>query len=267
MNEEDLMAQLRSDDALLAYAEYGAGAPLVLIHAFPLHGGMWAQQVAALASRARVIVLDMRGFGGSELGAAAPTMERYADDVVALLDHLGLQRAVIGGLSMGGYVAFALLRRYAERVSGLLLANTRALPDTEAARAARAANAQIAETQGPEAIAEQMLPRLLSDSATPDVRRLVRDMILSNRGDGIAAALRAMAQRADSSDLLGGIAAPTLVIGAGADPLIPLDETRAMQAAISGSRLLELGGVGHLSNLEAPDQFNTALAELLAAAG
>jgi pimeloyl-ACP methyl ester carboxylesterase len=247
----------------LAYRDVGAGAPLVLVHAFPLSGAMWERQIAALAGRFRLIAPDTRGLGASALGGAPVGMDTYADDLAALLDHLGLARAAVVGLSMGGYIAFALLRRHSARIAAFVLANTRALADTEEGRRGREQSARAAEEQGPGAVAEAMLPRLLSPGAPQTLRDEVRRMIEANDGRGIAAAQRAMAARPDSTGLLARIAVPTLVVGAGQDPIIPLDETRAMQAAIPGSRLLELPHAGHLSNLEAPEAFNGALLDLL----
>lgn len=256
------MPTFRHNDAELFYRDEGRGAPLVLLHAFPLSHAMWDAQIQVLSARRRVITPDTRGFGQSTLGSAAPTMDSYADDVAALLDHLGLERVMLGGLSMGGYIAFAFLRRHATRLHGLILANTRALPDSEAARQGRETNAVLAETQGTTPIAEAMLPRLLSPNASEAVQQQVRKLILANSGSGIAAALRAMAGRPDSTPQLAEIAVPTLVIGAELDPLIPLDEIRTMAAAIPGSRLEEISGVGHLSNLEAPEAFTAVLEEL-----
>jgi pimeloyl-ACP methyl ester carboxylesterase len=247
----------------ITYHDEGAGPPLVLVHAFPLSSAMWRPQVEALAPTFRVIAPDTRGFGGSALGDSPVTMETYADDLAALLDHLGLARAAVAGLSMGGYIAFALLRRHPGRIAALALANTRALADTEEGRRGREQSARAAEEQGPGAVADAMLPRLLSPGAPQHLRDQVRRMIMSNSGQGIAAAQRAMAARPDSVGLLGQIGVPTLVVGAGQDPIIPLEETRAMQAAIPGSTLLELPEAGHLSNLEAPEAFSGALRALL----
>lgn len=247
----------------ISYRDEGAGPPVVLVHAFPLSAAMWDAQLAALAPRRRVIAPDTRGLGLSALGEAPVTMDTYADDIAALLDHLGVERAALVGLSMGGYIAFAMLRRHAARVSALVLANTRAAADTPEGRAVREQSALAAETHGPAPVAETNLKRVLSDGASDEVRAAVREMIMSNSGAGIAAAQRAMAARPDSTPLLPAIAVPTLVIGAGRDGVIPLEETRAMRAAIPGARLLELPEAGHLSNLEAPAAFSAALVELL----
>lgn len=249
----------------IAYVDEGSGPPALLVHAFPLSSAMWRPQIEALAPRFRVIAPDTRGLGGSALGDAPITIDTYADDVIALLDHLGIARAALVGLSMGGYIALALLRRHPQRLSALALANTRAAADSAEGRATREQSARAAEEHGPSPVAEAMLPRLLSPGAPQALRKQVRAMIMSNSGAGIAAAQRAMAARPDSTALLRGVSVPTLVVGAGQDPIIPLEESRAMGAAIPGSRLLALPEAGHLSNLEAPTPFNEAVAELLAA--
>lgn len=249
----------------LAYRDQGAGEPLLLIHAFPLSGAMWGRQTAALAARFRVIAPDLRGFGASQLGDAPASLDQHADDMAALLDRLGLERAAVAGLSMGGYISFALLRRHRARVSALVLADTRAGADTEAGRQAREQNARLAEEQGPRALAEQMLPKLLAPSAPEALRAEVRRIIAANDRHGVAAALRAMAARPDSTPLLAGIDLPTLLIVGQEDALTPPEEARAMHAQITGNRLVEISGAGHLSNLDQPEAFSAAVESLLGA--
>jgi 3-oxoadipate enol-lactonase len=245
------------DGIQIAYRDEGRGRPLLLIHAFPLNGAMWDRQAAELARRYRVIVPDLRGFGAS--------MEQHADDLGGLLDQLGLgsEPVAIGGLSMGGYIAFAFLRRHRERVSALVLADTRSQPDTEEGRQVREQNARLAEEHGPPAVAEQMLPKLLSQHAPDALRAEVQHMIEANDRAGIAAAQRAMAARPDSTPLLATIGVPTLVIVGAEDGLTPPSDAKAMHAAIHTSRLVELPAAGHLSNLEAPEAFNRAVEQLL----
>jgi 3-oxoadipate enol-lactonase len=250
----------------VAYRDEGTGPPVVLLHAFPLSGAMWQPQIDTLAGSFRVVAPDLRGFGASGLGDGPVTLDTYADDVAGLMDQLGIERAAVAGLSMGGYIAFALLRRHPARIASLVLANTRAGADTEEGRHTREQSARTAETQGSAPIAETMLPRLLSPGASMELRERIRAMITANSGAAIAAAQRAMAARPDSSGLLASIGVPTLVVGAGQDPIIPLAETRAMHAAIPGASLLELPDSGHLSNLEAPEAFGGALREFLGGA-
>jgi pimeloyl-ACP methyl ester carboxylesterase len=234
-----------------------------LIHAFPLNSAMWQRQIAALAGACRVLAPDLRGFGASAHGEGAASLDHYADDLAGLLEHLGLERAAVAGLSMGGYISFALLRRHRARVAALVLADTRAGPDSEEGKQGREKNAQLVEAQGPAAIADQMLPKLLSPGASAELRAEVRRIIESNDRRGIAAALRAMAARPDSTPLLPTIDVPTLVVVGADDTLTPPSEAQAMHTAIPGSRLVEIPGAAHLSNIEAPEAFNSAVVALL----
>jgi len=248
----------------LAYREAGEGSPLLLIHAFPLGGAMWQPQLDGLSQQRRVIAPDLRGFGASPLGQPPAALEQYADDLAALLDALGIAQTAVGGLSMGGYIAFAFLRKYRERVTALVLADTRAGPDSEEARQGRERNAQLAEREGAGPIADQMLPKLLAPGASEDLRAQVAALIRANQGAGVAAALRCMAARPDASLLLPTIDVPTLVLVGAEDALTPPEEARAIQASIAGSTLVEIPHAAHLSNLEAPEPFNAAVRNFLA---
>ncbi|HJZ48871.1 MAG TPA: alpha/beta fold hydrolase [Roseiflexaceae bacterium] len=248
----------------LAYHDEGQGQPILFIHAFPLHSAMWEPQIAAFSSRYRLIAPDLRGLGATARGGGAASLDQHADDMAALLDQLGLEQVTVAGLSMGGYISFALLRRHPQRIATLILADTRAGADSAEGRQGREQNARLAEEQGSGAIADQMLPKLLSASAPTALRDEVRGIIESNDRAGIAAALRAMAARPDSTSLLAAIEVPVLVIVGAEDTLTPPSEAEAMFDAIPGCRLANIPLAGHLSNLEAPDAFNTALDEFLA---
>ena len=250
----------------LSYDVRGAGAPVLLLHAFPLGMAMWEPQVRALAERHRVVRFDARGFGGSPPGDGLLSMERIAEDAVALLDHLGLSPAAVCGLSMGGYAAFALWRRHPDRVRALVLADTRAGADSEEAKKGRADLAEKVRRQGPEAAAEAFLPKLLGETTRrerPELVARVREMILANAARGIGDALAGLAARADSTDLLRGIRVPTLFVVGEEDGVSPPAEMEAMHKQVAGSRLVTLPRVGHLSNLEDPSGFNAALSEFL----
>lgn len=250
----------------LAWEEAGTGLPVVLLHAFPVNRRMWAAQARELARRYRVITPDFRGHGESGRAEEDSTMERLADDVRGLLDELRLERVVLGGLSMGGYVAFAFLRRYAERTAALILADTRAGADTEEGRKARYDSAALAEKEGAGALAERLLPKLLGASTharQPEVVRAVREMILSTSPAGIARALRGMAARPDSTALLGTIGVPALVLVGEEDTLTPPAEAEALAKGIRGAPLVRIPAAGHLSNLEQPAAFTRALADFL----
>jgi pimeloyl-ACP methyl ester carboxylesterase len=250
----------------MAYSDYGAGPPVVLLHAFPLNGRMWAPQVASLRDGCRVIAPDYPGFGRSPHPPAQPDMRYYGECVRRLLDRLELERVVLGGLSMGGYVAFECLRLFPERVSGLLLANTRPDPDAEEAREARREMAWRVAEEGIGVLIELQMQRLLSPATLENDPRTVEEvkaMILESTPDGVVAALGAMRERPDSTPLLSGIDVPTLVIGGEDDTISTPEVMGAMARKIPNSRHVTLSGAGHLSNLENPDEFNAALKDLL----
>lgn len=247
----------------LHYEEHGQGLAIVFVHAFPLNSQMWNPQISALAPDFRLIIPDLRGFGTSEVPAGPYTMEIFADDLAALLDQLEISQAVICGLSMGGYIAFAFLRRHAERVRALVLADTRATADIEPARVTREANAQLAETHGARAIADQMLVSLLTTDASQELRAHVRSIIEHNNPNGIAGALRGMALRSDSTELFSQIKVPTLLLVGDQDSLTPPSEMQSMREAIAHSDMIVIPGAGHISNLENPTAFNVALRDFL----
>lgn len=250
----------------LAYDDEGAGDALVLLHGFPFNRSMWRAQVEALSASVRVVAPDLRGHGGTTATEGAATMEEMARDVAALLDELGVGRATVGGLSMGGYVALAFYELFRERVGALVLADTRAEADTEEARRTREETARRALSEGMQAIADAMLPKLLAPAtlaARPETVELVRGMILGTSPEGAAAALRGMAARKDRTALLAGIDVPTLILVGGEDALTPPAMSEAMRGAIPGARMEVIGGAGHVSNVERPAEFNSALARFL----
>ena len=258
------MPEYRTSGGLMSYGERGEGPgdPLVLLHGFPLNRKMWAPQAEALSATRRVITPDYPGFGSSPRPCAQPDMRYYAEGVGELLDKLGLDRVVLGGLSMGGYVAFACLRIFPERISTLILANTRPDPDPEDAREARREMARRVAEEGVEVLPKLQMERLLAPDTLEndeEVVELVRGLILESSPDGVVAALGAMRGRPDSTDLLGKINVPTLVVGGEGDTLSTPEVMGEMAAKISGSSHHTLRKAGHLSNLEAPEEFNAAL--------
>jgi 3-oxoadipate enol-lactonase len=259
------------DGLRLHYLDAGVddGEPaLVLLHAFPLHSGMWAAQIDALADTRRVIAVDLPGFGGSEAPDSMYryTMAGFAELVAGLLDRLSLRRVVLAGLSMGGYVAFAFLRLYPERVAGLILADTRAGADTSQVYERRTDQQDQVAGRGTTALIEELLDGLLAEetrSSRPDLVDRVRGL-MANSAAGYVGALEAMKHRPDATGELPGISVPTLVLVGDDDALSPPDVARDMQGRIPDAELAVLPGAGHLSNLEAPDAFNAAVAGFLA---
>jgi pimeloyl-ACP methyl ester carboxylesterase len=241
-------------------ATSGAGTPLVLLHAFPLDGRMWAPQVEALP--------DLRGFGAARDQAVEEAgMDLLADDVARLLDDRGLDRVVLGGLSLGGYVALALLRRHADRVSGLVLLDTKAAADGDQARSDRLAMVERLEAEGAGFVPEVMLPKLLGKTSRehqPELVDKVAALIREQAPEAIAGAQRGMAARPDTTDVLASIQVPTLVITGEEDAVTGPEVGRDLAAAIPGARFLLVEEAGHLSNLEQPEIVNEALLDFLA---
>jgi 3-oxoadipate enol-lactonase len=239
---------------------------LLLIHAFPLDASMWEPQVAALAADAEVVAPHLPGFGGTAPVGEVLSMDAAADHCAAELDRAGADRAVVCGLSMGGYVAFSMWRRHPDRISGLLLANTRAEPDDDAGRERRRAVAAKARAEGSEAIAAEPPPLLAAD-ADESMWERIRAIIALQSGEGIAAASLGMADRPDSRPTLPDIDVPTTVVASDGDRLIPAEVTATIAEAVPDAELVRLEGAGHLSNLEHAEGFNRALRDLLSRAG
>lgn len=255
------------DGVEIEYDVRGDGPVLLLLHAFPLGLFMWDAQVEALSTTHRVVRFDARGFGGSAAGTGPLTMERIADDGAFLLDHLGIERAVVGGCSMGGYAAFAFVRRHPQRLAGLVLQDTRAGADGAEAKANRATLAAKVLAEGAGAAVEAFLPKLVGETThreRPDVVAGLRERILAAAPRAIANALHGLAARADSRETLPAIAVPTLVLVGAEDVLTPPPEAVTMAAAIPRARLDVVPGAGHLANLESPDAVNAVLRAFLA---
>jgi 3-oxoadipate enol-lactonase len=250
----------------IEYEESGRGPAVLFFHAFPLGLFMWGAQAEALAPTHRVIRFDARGFGGSSPADSLLTMERIADDGAALLDHLGVGQAVVAGCSMGGYAAFAFVRRHRDRVRGLVLQDTRAAADTEEARAGRAALAEKLRKEGAVAAAEAFVPKLLGETShreRPELVARIRQHVLATSPRAIADALAGLAARADSTPTLREIRVPTLVACGAEDVLTPPADSEAMHRAIAGSRLEVIPRAGHLANLENPQAYGSALLSFL----
>jgi 3-oxoadipate enol-lactonase len=250
----------------MAYDDVGVGTPVVFLHGFPHSRALWAPQLGALLDHWRCIAPDLRGFGDS---AAEPpySVDQYADDVAELLDSLGLSRAVIAGLSLGGYVAFAFWRRHRARVRALILADTRAAPDTEKARRKRRELIALARDRGSRAVADAQISLTVGASTrakNPGVVDTVYHMLASASVPGIVGALEAMMARPDSTPTLATIDVPTLVIVGSEDAVVPVDEAESMSDRIAGSQLQVIDGAGHVSNLERPAAFNHVTSEFLA---
>jgi len=262
------MPEITAAGSKLTYTDTGgAGLPVLLLHAFPLNSSMWEQQTESLSDRFRFIAPDLTGFGGSDApeGRDGYSMERWAAEIEALVTELGLDRVVLVGLSMGGYLSFELLRRMPERFSALVLADTKAEADPPEGVEKRTKQQEMVEGGGRDDLIEALTGALLGEATRekkPDVVDKVRSL-MDNPAAGFVGGLEAMKKRPDSTGELSGIRIPTLIIVGENDGVTPPDAARAMHEHIGGSRLVVIPEAGHLSNLEAPEAFTGALAEFL----
>ena len=255
----------------LAYTRLGSGVPLVLLHAFPLSSAMWAAQRGGLVRECEVVTVDQRGFGESATGDAVrdvpPDLTVVVDDLAGLLDELELPSVVLGGLSMGGYVAMGFLRRYPQRVRGLVLANTRASADAPDVAANRRRIAEAVEqANSADILLRELAPKLLAPQTVeqdPNLVKTVEAMVAAAPPEAVAWAQRAMAARPESFDVLREARIPVLVIAGDADQMTPLSEAEAIANAAPDAELVVLPGAGHLSAMEKPREFNQAVSGLL----
>jgi pimeloyl-ACP methyl ester carboxylesterase len=257
---------METDRGHMAWLEAGAGWPVILLHAFPLSAGMWRPQLERVPQGWRFIAPDLRGFGRSPLLSGGITMDDYAADVLCLMDHLAMDDAVIGGLSMGGYVTLAMFRQAASRFTGMVLADTRPQADSPQAREGRVRLREVLAKEGPRGVADQMLPKLLGETSRREGAEAVhqaRAMIESAPPEAIAAAIGALMGRPDSTPDLPRISCATLVVVGDQDEVTPAAEAEAMQRAIPRSTLSVMSGAGHLSSLEQPEAFSRALGDFL----
>jgi pimeloyl-ACP methyl ester carboxylesterase len=235
---------------------------LLLIHAFPVDARMWDPQRSALEGALPVVAPHMPGFGGTEPAGEVMTMSAAAERCLSALADAGADRAVVCGLSLGGYVAFELWRRARDRVAGLVLANTRSGADTEEGAAGRRALAGRLRAEGNGFFVESP-PPLLSADASDALWTRVRSWVRQQPAEAIAAAALGMAERPDSTPDLTGIDVPTVVVTARGDTLIAPEVSSPMAEQIPGAELVVLEGAGHLSNVEAPDVFTDVLRRCL----
>jgi pimeloyl-ACP methyl ester carboxylesterase len=251
----------------MAYEDVGSGPPIILLHGYPFNRSMWREQADSLSTNYRVIIPDLRGHGETSVTQEPATIAEMAQDVATLLDELEIKRVILGGLSMGGYVALAFYRRFGlRRVRALILADTRSQADTMEARRNREDQAGKILKQGMSSIADDFLKKVLTPatlSQKPEITERVREMIVTTKPQGAAAALRGMAVRQDQTDFLPEIIAPTLIIVGSEDQLTPPVDAEMMHREIRGSRLEIVEGASHLSNLERPAEFNRALKNFL----
>lgn len=256
---------LLRDGLQIGYDDVGSGLPIVFLHGFPHDRRLWIPQLGPMVDRCRSIAPDLRGFGETR-GTGPTTIDRYADDIRELLDGLEIPRAVICGLSMGGYTAFAFWRRHPTRVRALVLADTKAAADNEEGREKRVKMIALARERGSSAVADSLLAAMVGKTTREKqlgVVEAIREMMVAAPVDGIVGACEAMMKRPDSTPTLATIDVPTLVIVGEEDAITPPKEAQLLHQGIRGSELVVLEQAGHCSNIERPAAFNHVLSEFL----
>jgi 3-oxoadipate enol-lactonase len=260
---------IETDRGRMGWLESGAGWPVILLHAFPLSADMWRPQLERVPQGWRFMAPDLRGFGQTAFRPApggTMTIDDYAADVLSLMDGLELEDAVIGGLSMGGYVTFAMFRQAPARFTGMILADTKSQADSPQAREGRVRMREVLGAEGPRGVADQMLPKLFAPStreAEAEAVHQARALIESADPEAVDAAIGALMGRPDSTPGLSDISCATLVVAGEHDEITPPAEAEAMQRAIRRSAFTVIPGAGHLSNMEQPEIFSRALGDFL----
>ncbi|TPQ21704.1 alpha/beta fold hydrolase [Streptomyces sporangiiformans] len=251
----------------LAYEDKGTKAstplPLVLIHGHPFDHTMWAPQMAAFSPGRRVITPDLRGYGASPVVPGVTPLATFAEDIAALLDSLGVDGFVLGGLSMGGQIVMECYRQFPERIHGMILADTFPAPETPAGKKSRGEMADRLLREGMRGYADEVLHKMVAPYADADVAAHVHRMMTGTPPEGAAAALRGRAERPDYRDLLTRVRVPSLVVVGEDDAYTPASDAQAMHEALPGSTLHIIARAAHMPNLERPDEFNEALAAFL----
>ncbi|CAL9468296.1 3-oxoadipate enol-lactonase 2 [Streptomyces sp. enrichment culture] len=241
-----------------------SATPLVLVHGHPFDRTMWAPQIEAFSASRRVVAPDLRGYGASPTGPALTDFARFAEDVEALLDELGVTSCVLAGLSMGGQIVMECYGRFPGRVRGLVLADTSPVAETPEGKRVRNAMADRLLREGMRGYADEVLEKMVSPHADPAVKAHVHRMMTATRPEGAAAALRARAERRDYRELLARATVPSLVVVGADDEYTPVSGAESLHALLPDSTLCVVEGAAHMPNLERPRTFNAALEEFLA---
>jgi 3-oxoadipate enol-lactonase len=260
------MQKIVSDDAEIFYDVAGAGPPVILLHPFPANHEFWLPVTEYLSSRYQLIMPDLRGHGESALGNGPATMQKHASDVARVMTDAGLDRAPLIGVSIGGYTLFEFWRRFRDRVSALVLCNTKAGADTAEARASRLEAANDVLQRGTEPFFESMLPKLLGETtrhSRPDRVEGALRMMRKMTAEDVAGVQRGMAERPDSVPTLKTVNAPVLIITGDEDILTGVPEAELMKQNIAGSQMKVIAKAGHYSPWEQPEEAGKLLRQFL----
>jgi pimeloyl-ACP methyl ester carboxylesterase len=260
------MSRAFLDGITIGYDDHGVGEPLVLVHGHPFNRSMWHPQVARFSPTWRVITPDLRGYGETTVVPGTTPLETFARDLANLLDHLGVDKFVLGGLSMGGQIVMECYRQVPERVRGLILADTFPNAETEAGKKLRNDLADRLLREGMGTYADEVLPKMLAPRnirALPTVADHVLGMMRTTATEGAAAALRGRAERPDYAGLLSRVSVPALVVVGSDDEFTPVSDGEFMHERLPDSTLVVIDGAGHMPNLERATEFNDTLARFL----
>jgi 3-oxoadipate enol-lactonase len=256
------------DDIAVNYIEHGStqGLPVVFIHGFPFSHKMWEPQMHELPNDIHAIAYDVRGHGSSDVGDGQFTIEMFVDDLIALLDHLSIEKTILCGLSMGGYIALRATERHPNRIKGLLLCDTKSGADTNEEKIKRTSSIKIVKSEGVSAFADNFVKAIFwakTFENNPGAIELTKELIRTNSPLGICGTLLALASRTDTTQSLSSINVPTCIIVGEYDLRTPPSCAQEMHKAISGSELHILSNAGHMSNLENSNDFNKNLIAFL----
>lgn len=251
------------ENRAISYTDEGNGTPLILIHAFPTDKELWAIQKKSLKKYFRVITFDLWGFGqSSPVNGEAITMEEYADQVKQLLNQLHIQKAIIGGESMGGYITLSFLEKYPDSVQGLILSDTQSLADTPETKQKRELVALDVIENGTSNFINGFMTKALTSQASKKTKNSLKDMLMKQDKLAVASAARGMALRHDTSNIISNSTLPMLIITGDQDALISPEQSENMHHLAKNSKLVTIKNAGHLSNLEQPELWNQEVIQM-----
>jgi 3-oxoadipate enol-lactonase len=268
MNVQGNDIQINANNITISFDDFGKGeTPIIFIHGFPFDKSSWSPQLAFMKKTQRVIAYDIRGFGATTLGKIKPSIRVFADDLIKFMDNMGIPKAIVCGLSMGGYIVLNAVQRYPERFSALILSDTQAIADTEDAKKKRYQTIEQIKTDGLAAFIEGVIKNVFCADSRIHHEELIsktKEIVLSTSIETIIVGLTALAERTDMTSSLKEIVVPTLIICGKEDSMTPPNQAEALHIAIKNSTLQIIEKAGHLSNLEQSDVFNKHLAGFVA---